>query len=83
MATVEDDLPYDIKEIFKRELKLNNYVLDHNEPIGKGAFGFVYKIREVTVNWIKACKVILIINGYNIKTRELQLKSISEEIFSM
>lgn len=77
---VVKDLPKDIKELFIQELELLNYTLEDDQPIGSGAYGFVYKAATNFGDQLTAFKVIRIPKAIEGDERLLLLKSINEEV---
>lgn len=79
MTTNNEDLPPYIKESFIFELKVLKYILEEEKPIGKGAFGYIYKIKNRITEDICACKVIMI-PQIDSNQRISVEKSISQEV---
>lgn len=79
MATASVDLSVDMKQKVVKELERYKCVLDSQTPIGKGAFGYVYRARRVIGGDLRAIKVVLIPKMINEEKRML-LKSIDQEV---
>lgn len=80
MITAASDLSPEIKEKLIEELKEKKLVLDDENPIGKGAFGYVYRTICTIRKELGACKVILIPDDFTIKAKEDLSKSVQNEV---
>lgn len=80
MSAEIEDLPQKIKKKFIKELAALEYVLVEDKPIGRGAFGFVYKAKAKKGGDLAAFKVIKIPSSLYGEERKLMNKSINQEV---